>query len=72
MKRRGKYPRYLCILVAGFYKAGDLPPGGYVERQEWASVQAKAGLRQRECPNCPKWLFPQETKTHNCTQGVLV
>lgn len=48
------------ITVAGEYKPGDMPPEGYIEWHEWASVQHKAGLRQRCCPDCGKWRYPQE------------
>jgi hypothetical protein len=43
------------------YKAGSLPPSGYVARHEWAWVQIRAGLRQVKCPD-GLWRFPQEIK----------
>jgi hypothetical protein len=43
------------------YKPWDPPPEGYIARQEWAGVQYRAGLRQRRCPGCGLWRFPQET-----------
>ena len=27
---------------------------------EWAEVQHKAGLRQKECGRCGRWKYPQE------------
>ena len=58
--------RHVCILTSGEYEPGDQPPDGYIQRQEWARVQMKAGLRQAKCPGCFKWLFPQQVKTHSC------
>lgn len=46
--------------VGGDYKPGDQAPNGYLDFHEWAEVQHKAGLRQRECGRCGKWKFPQE------------
>jgi hypothetical protein len=46
--------------VADDYKPGDMPPTGYIARQEWADVQMKAGLKQVPCNHCGKWLFPQQ------------
>jgi hypothetical protein len=42
------------------FKPGDMPPPGYIERQEWAAVQMKAGLKQRTCGFCSLYCFPQE------------
>jgi hypothetical protein len=44
------------------YKAGDMPPTGYLAWHDWAKVQADAGLRQEQCDYCFKWRFPQELK----------
>lgn len=49
-----------CILEQATYKPGDLPPEGYLAWHEWAEVQHKAGLRQKECGRCGKWKYPQE------------
>jgi len=49
-----------CLLVGGTYMPGDLPPEGYLQKHEWADVQLKSGLRQKECGKCSKWKFPQE------------
>ena len=27
---------------------------------EWAEIQHKAGLRQKECGRCGRWKYPQE------------
>jgi hypothetical protein len=42
------------------YKAGDMPPEGYIEWQDWAEVQTNAGLKQSQCGHCGKFRFPQE------------
>lgn len=49
-----------CILVGQNYQSGDQPPEGYIDKQEWAKVQMKAGLRQQQCKTCWHWKFPQE------------
>lgn len=41
-------------------KPGDQAQGGYLAWHEWAEVQHKAGLRQKECGRCGKWKYPQE------------
>jgi hypothetical protein len=48
------------MLVGGDFKPGDQAPRGYLDWQEWAEVQHKAGLRQRECGKCGLWRYPQE------------
>ena len=50
----------VCILEQATYKPGDLPPTGYLEWHEWAEVQRKAGIKQRQCGKCGKWKTPQE------------
>ena len=50
----------LCFDATPDFKPGDPAPTSYVEWQEWARVQHKAGLFQRRCPCCLKWRFPQE------------
>lgn len=50
----------VCLLVMPDYKPGDPAPSGYLEWHEWAGVQAKAGLRQKQCGRCGRWKFPQE------------
>lgn len=52
--------RTLWLDVVPAFKPGDQPPTGYIERDEWASVQLKAGLRQKRCPVCRLYKFPQE------------
>lgn len=42
------------------YRPGDQPPEGYLAWHEWAAVQHKAKLKQRECPKCGRWKYPQE------------
>lgn len=51
---------HVTILVGGRYKPGDAAPDGYLAWHAWAAVQHRAGLRQRQCPGCGKWRFPQE------------
>jgi hypothetical protein len=46
--------------VGGNYKPGDPSPTGYLDWHEWAEIQHKAGLRQKECGRCGKWRYPQE------------
>ena len=48
------------LTVAGNYAPGSQPPAGYLDWHEWAEVQHKAGLRQKECALCGKWKYPQE------------
>jgi len=42
------------------FKPGDPAPEGYLAWHEWAEVQHKAGLRQKECCRCGKWWYPQQ------------
>ena len=46
------------------YKPGDPRPEGYMQWHEWARIQHRAGLRQRRCPVCLRWRFPQEICCH--------
>ena len=48
------------LSFVGEYKPGDQPPDGYIDRQEWAKVQLKAGLKQERCSRCCRWRFPQQ------------
>ena len=48
------------ITFAGEYNPGDQPPSSYCDWHDWADVQAKAGLKQKRCPVCCLWRFPQE------------
>ena len=48
------------ICMTPDFKPGDQAPEGYLAWHEWAEVQHKAGLRQKECGRCGKWNFPQE------------
>lgn len=48
------------MLVGAEYKPGDQAPSGYLAWHEWADVQHKAGLRQRQCCACGKWAYPQQ------------
>lgn len=48
------------LTVGGDFKPGDMPPAGYLDWHEWADVQQRAGLRQKQCGRCGTWGFPQE------------
>lgn len=52
--------RVACLLAQAAYKPGDQAPSGYLAWHEWAEVQHKAGLRQKECGKCGRWKYPQE------------
>lgn len=52
--------RLIHITVQRDYEVGSMPPDGYLEWQEWAETQHKAGLRQKCCMSCGKWQYPQE------------
>ena len=52
--------RVACILEQATYKPGDQAPEGYLAWHEWAEVQHKAGLRQKQCGKCGLWRYPQE------------
>ena len=47
--------RVACILEQATYKPGDQAPEGYLAWHEWAEVQHKAGLRQKQCGRCGLW-----------------
>lgn len=53
-----------CILEQDTYKPGDQAPEGYLAWHEWAGVQHKAGLRQKQCGRCGLWRYPQELSEH--------
>lgn len=48
----------LCVQPE--FKPGDQAPDGYLAWHEWADVQHKAGLRQKECGRCGKLKYPQQ------------
>ena len=52
--------RVACVLEQDTYKPGDPAPDGYLAWHEWAEVQHKAGLRQKQCGRCGLWRYPQE------------
>lgn len=52
--------RVACILEQAAYKPGDQAPEGYLAWHEWAEVQHKAGLRQKQCGRCGLWRYPQQ------------
>lgn len=52
-------PEYSYVVIDG-YKVGDPMPNGYIQRQEWAKVHLKSGLKQEQCDSCCLWRFPHE------------
>lgn len=45
------------------YKPGDRFTGhssDYLGWHAWAEIQHKAGLRQKQCARCAKWVYPQD------------
>jgi hypothetical protein len=48
------------LLEQDDYKPGDPAPEGYLAWHEWAEVQHKARLRQKQCGRCGLWRYPQE------------
>ena len=56
----------IWVDIVEIYKPGDPEPEGYLDWQEWARVQHKAGLRQATCPRCGLWEFPQSMDSHAC------
>ena len=47
------------LTVTQQFSAGDMPPSGHLDHEEWWHVQKKAGLKQVKC-GCGKYCFPQE------------
>lgn len=39
---------------------GAPKPKGYIDFFEWAEAQSGHGLRQKRCPDCQRYNFPQE------------
>lgn len=59
---RGKRS-YALLTFQEDWKPGDQPPkdaSDYLGWHEWAEVQHKAGLRQKQCGGCGLWKYPQE------------
>ena len=54
------------ISIQETYKPGDAEPKGYVEWQEWADAQRKAGLKQVQCGRCGLFKFPQQLSGKVC------
>ena len=50
----------VCVLEQQRYRPGDQAPEGYLAWHEWAEVQHKAGLRQKQCGRCGLWRYPQQ------------
>lgn len=48
------------MTVGDDYKPGDQAPEGYIAWHEWAEVQHKAGLKQKQCCLCGLWCYPQQ------------
>lgn len=55
------------------FPMGCPAPSGYVHWHEWAEAQGKAGLKQRQCPRCKLWRFPQEScfRLKKCEQTKM-
>lgn len=47
------------------FEVGSSPPSGCVAWHLWAEDQHKGGLRQKQCPVCGLWKFPQEACQHS-------
>jgi hypothetical protein len=62
----------VCILADARYKPGDQAPEGYLAWHEWAEVQHKAGLRQKQCGRCGLWRYPQQLSAEVDRAGVTV
>lgn len=58
------------ILATPDYRAGSLPPEGYLQWHAWADVQREAGIKQVECPTCGLWQTPQELSAHKVAWTV--
>lgn len=54
----------VCVLEQQRYRPGDQAPEGYLAWHEWAEVQHKAGLRQKQCGQCGLWRYPQQLSEH--------
>jgi uncharacterized OB-fold protein len=52
--------KLICLSMSGDFRPGDPAPPGYTQWMDWAKVQQRAGLRQRRCPVCGKYRYPQE------------
>ena len=50
----------VCVLEQQRYRPGDQAPEGYLAWHEWAEMQHKAGLRQKQCGRCGLWRYPQQ------------
>ena len=57
---RGRWFNGGIVCTTPDFKPGDQAPEGFLAWHEWAEVQHKAGLRQKECGRCGKWKYPQE------------
>lgn len=63
--------RTIFVDVMPLFKKGDPRPEGYMEWNEWARVQHKAGLRQTKCRQCGLWRYPQELSGGECRLHIL-
>ena len=46
------------------YPKGAAPPRSYTAWFDWAEAQLAHGLKQTQCPECGRWVFPQEARNH--------
>ena len=63
MKKKLKAKIFLDVGRA--YKVGDPIPHGYIDRQEWARVHMRAGIKQTLCQKCRKYFFTTENHYHD-------
>ncbi len=42
---------------------------GYIDFFAWCKEQAKAGLKQEQCPKCRYWFWPSEWKAQHVVEG---
>ena len=49
------------------YPKGCACPSSYLAWFDWAEAQVAHGLNQSRCPECGRWLFPQQVDGHPCT-----
>lgn len=56
-------PAQTAQLMADYPK-GSSPPADYVGWHDWAKAQFAHGLRQKQCPRCGLFKYPQEMANH--------
>ena len=61
-----------CVDTTPSFKVGDPQPDGYLARQAWAQVHLDAGLKQKRCCQCSRWVFPHQLSGRTYTFKVVV